>query len=219
MSKSYKKMYYIEGKIFKESTNKKAYNFAKKYAKDNGLDEDKIYEISNTSEQAFLEYLIDEQKDKRIVGFSTHEKIELVEKFENYNHEEMPSLTMEVSFTFISSGNYKKHYVKVVDSVYELDKHFIDLKILFDYLFVEGAYLEVYYLDDEGNWKKWNIKDKDLFIKERKEQHKKKLAQMRAIRGRQTYDRLLRLRSEGKATERQLQKLYELEKVYGGKNG
>lgn len=210
MSNYIKKFYYINGKVFDETTSQKSLAFAKKYAKDNNLDESQIYTLVNKSELAYLYELLEGQEVSNIVS---NRKVELVKGFENYNGDTIPPLEINVSFIF--QKNDKKQYVKIIDSVYELNKQFINEKILFDCLFVDNNYLQVYYLDDD-KWVEWKIQDIAPFVKEKKEQHKRLLAQKRAIRDRQKFDRLLKLRSEGKITERQTKELYRLEKVFGG---
>lgn len=210
MSNYIKKFYYINGEVFDETTSQKSLAFAKKYAKDNNLDESQIYTLVNKSELAYLKELLKREDVSYIVS---NRKVELVKGFENYNGDTIPPLEINVSFIF--QKNDKKQYVKIIDSVYELNKQFINEKILFDCLFVDNNYLQVYYLDDD-KWVEWKIQDIAPFVKEKKEQHKRLLAQKRAIRDRQKFDRLLKLRSEGKITERQTKELYRLEKVFGG---
>ena len=219
MSKAFHKFYWVRGTIFENSKNKvNAKGKAIRYCRENGIDESEIYELSNKSELAYLEYLKSDSKYQNIVS---NQKVVLVNEFENYNHDKIPPLEINVSFIYSLVAGYVRQtqYVKVIDSVYELNKQFINEKILFDCLYANNGYLQVLYLDQEGNWKEWKMGDKTLAIQERKAQHKKMLTQKKAIRDRQKYDRLLKLRSEGKITERQTKELYRLEKVFGGSNG
>ena len=213
MSKNYQKIYYINGKTFKEAQNKKAYNFAKKYAEENGLDKNKIYELSNNSELAYLQELL---RREDIYEIKSHEEVCLVGEFRNSNDDVIPNYMFQISFSYREKATNKAHIVYIADSVYSLTKNLVLSKTLYDYSRKEqGYYLEIYYLEDD-KWVEWKIQDIAPFVKEKKEQHKKLLAQKRAIRDRQKYDRLLRLRSEGKITERQSKELYRLEKVFGG---
>lgn len=216
MSKAYYRFYWVRGTTFENSENRvNAKGKAIRYCRENGIDESEIYELSNKSELAYLEHLKSDSKYQNIVS---NKKVELVREFTNYNHDEIPPLEINVSFIYSLVAGYvnQKQYVKVVDSVYDLTKQFINEKKLFDYLFEKNNYLQVLYLDQEGNWKEWKIGDKTLGVDERKANHKKMLTQKKVIRDRQKYDRLLQLRQEGKASERQLQELYRLEKVFGG---
>ena len=216
MSSNYQKIYYIQGEIFREKTNKKALAFAKHYAKEHGYDEKDIYELSNNAEIIYLTQLLEKQEKGYVENIFTNKRIAVLSSFENYDNEDIPELAFEISCIYQEKGGGHRHYVKVVNSVYELTRELINNKILFDYVFKDTASLEIYYPDEDNKLKKWKLTDKDIFIKEAKERHKKKLAQMRAIRDRQKYDRLLKLRSEGKITERQSQELYRLEKVFRG---
>jgi len=216
MSSNYQKIYYIQGEIFREKTNKKALAFAKHYAKEHGYDEKDIYELSNNAEIVYLTQLLEKQEKGEVEAIFTSKRIAVLSGFENYDNEDIPELAFEISCIYREKGGGHRHYVKVVNSVYELTRELINSKILFDYVFKDTASLEIYYPDEDNKLKKWKLTDKDIFIKEAKERHKKKLAQMRAIRDRQKYDRLLKLRSEGKITERQSQELYRLEKVFRG---
>lgn len=214
MSKNYQKFYYINGRTFKESTNKKAYNFAKRYAEDNKLNVDDIYELSNHSELAYLEELL--RRDD-IYEIKSHEEICLIGEFKNSNGDVIPNYMFQSSFSYREKETNKAHIIYIADSVYSLNKNLILSKTLYDCTRADvGYYLEVYYLDDE-KWVEWKIQDIAPYVKERQEQHKRTLNQRKAIRDRQKFDRLLKLRSEGKITERQTKELYRLEKIFGGK--
>lgn len=211
-----KKIYYVKGKVFNENTSNKSLAFARHYAKENNIDFKEIYELSNESEVKYLETLLERVNIKDIL---VNQKVELIKEFKNNNKDTIPPLTINVSFIFRIEGGYasQKYYVKVIDSVYDLTKQFINEKILFDCLYVNEGYLQVMYLDKDGTWKEWKIGNIELSIQEKKERHKKYLAQKKVIRDRQKLDRLIRLRSNGTITENQSKELYRLEKIFGGK--
>ena len=211
MSNYIKKFYYINGEVFDETTSQKSLAFAKKYAKDNNLNESQIYTLVNKSELAYLKELL---KREDVSEIETHKNCLTIFQFTNANGDTMPTLDIQCSFKYKENGNFQ--FVAVIDSVYELTKLFVLQKTLVDFYGKDnGWYLKVLYLEN-GEWQEWKIQDIAPFVKEKKEQHKRLLAQKRAIRDRQKYDRLLRLRKEGKITEKQSQELYRLEKVFGG---
>lgn len=213
MAKRYQKFYYIKGEVYKESNARKSYAFAKHYAEENGYSLDDIYELHNDSELEFLKRLLLLIRD--VAGVKTHEQIELIKSFYNNIGYSIPSCKLDVSFTFYTETRH--HYVIVVDSVYELTRELILTKTLFDYLGKDkGCYLEVYYLDKE-EFNEWQIGDNTHFINAREENHKKLLAQRRAIRDREKYERLLHAREKGTISDGQRRELYRLEKVFGGK--
>lgn len=212
-----KKFYYVNGQIFENSENRaNAKGKALRYCKENNIDKNEIYELSNNSELAYLQDLL---KRDDIMCIKSHDHFELVEAKENANGDQNPPYVLPISFSFRYKSTAKPHYVAIINSVYELTKDFINSKILFDYLNHPIYYLQVLYLDSDGLWKEWHIGDLTLSIQEKKERQKKYNAQMKAIRDRQKYDRLLKMRSLGTITERQSKELYRLEKVFGGSNG
>ena len=213
MSKAFNKFYWVRGTIFENSENKvNAKGKAIRYCRENGIDESEIYGLSNKSELAYLETLMNREDVSEI---KSHNNALTIFKFTNANNDEIPQLDIQCSFIY--KKGEQLHLVSIVDSVYELTKLFIIQKIIIDYYGKEnGIYLQVLYLDQVGNWKEWKIGDKSLAIEERKANHKKMLTQKKAIRDRQKYDRLLKLREQGKISEKQSQELYRLQKVFGG---
>lgn len=213
-----KKFYWVKGQIFENSENRaNGKGKAIAYCRENGIDESEIFELSNNSELAYFEELL---KRDDIYEIKSHEKVALIGFFTNDNGDNFPPYQFETSFTYKERGTNKTHIVYILNSVYRLTKEFLLSKTLYDYSRKgSGFYLEVYYLDDEGLWKEWKVGDNEIFAQFRKEQRKRYATQKKAIRDRQKYDRLLRLRSIGTITERQSKELYRLEKVFGGNNG
>jgi len=213
--KKFRKFYFVRGMVFEECNPRKSYIYAKHYADLKGYSEKEIYELRNDSELNFLKELL--KRGEEIEHLSTHKQVKLIKQFTNSAGIDIQDYVFDISFFFFDRGTCEIRSVLVVDSVYELNRELKLNKTLFDYLGKEsGQRLEVYYYQN-GVLKEWQIGDNDYFIQERKEQHKKFLAQRRAIRDSQKYDRLLKLRREGKITERQSKELYRLEKVFGGK--
>lgn len=209
-----KKIYYVKGKVFNEENTQKSLAFARHYAKENGIDFKDIYELSNETEVKYLEMLLSR---KDVYEIKSHEKVALIGFFKNSNNDNYPATEFETSFTYKDKLTNKVHIIFVADSVYDLNKSFILAKSIYDFTRKDsGVYLETYYLQD-NEWKEWKIGNIELSIQEKKERHKKYLAQKKVIRDRQKYDRLIRLRSNGTITENQSKELYRLEKVFGGK--
>lgn len=220
MSKEYKKFYYIRGNIFENSGSRmNGKGKALRYCKDNGIDESEIYELSNQSEYEFFKTLLEKEQRNEIHSLKSHEKVALIGFFTNDNGEQYAPYEFETSFIYRDSGTNQVNVIYVAENVYDLTRELILCKTLYDYTRKgSGLYLKVYYQDKDNEFKEWHIGDKETFIQEAKERHKKMLVQKRAIRDRQKFDRLLRLRDEGKITDTQRQELYRLEKVFGGKD-
>ena len=210
--------YYVRGQEF-HNENYKPLGKPKAihYCRVNGISEDEIYELSNNVEREFLEALL---KRDDIYEIKSHEEVCLVGQFVNSSGETIPNYMFQTSFTYREEETNKVHFIFVANNQYKITKELALAKTLFD---KELAYcdccLEVYYQDENKNFKEWHIGDNAVFIQARKEERKQRLAQKKEIRDRQRFDRLLKLRSEGKITETQTQELYKLEKVYGGNNG
>ena len=188
---------------------------ARAYCKANGIDGSEIYTLSNESEQKFLEELL---KRDDIYEIKSHEKVCLMAQFVNSNDDVIPSFMFQTSFTYRDKVSNKPHVVYVANNVYSLTKELVLSKTLYDREhFASGCYLEVYLYDIKTNtFNEWKIGSRETFKEVQKYEHQTIVAQKKAIRDRQKYDRLLQLRDEGKITERQSQMLYRLEKVFGG---
>ena len=216
MSKAFHRFYWVNGTIFENSDNKvNAKGKAIRYCKENDIKQSEIYELSNESELAYLKILINRTD---VSSIKSHEKVQLIGGFLNSNNDMIQPFNFETSFFYLENKGDQKisHFVSIIESVYDLNKAFLVAKTLFDLNNKnQQIYLEVYYLDN-GEWKEWKMGDSTLAQKDQKEQYKKMLTQKKAIRDRQKYDRLLKLRQEGKASERQLQELYRLQNVFGG---
>lgn len=216
----YKDFYYVNGSIFKHSESKlNGKAKAIHYCREKGIDESEIYELSSENEQRCLETLLELKNHGAIYGLKTHETIKLIDEFVNSNGEKIPAFEFKVSFTYQDSKTH--YYVYVVETLYKLSREIVLAKTLFDYKNKHSNYpdgcLRVVYYDTEKKIHEWHIGDNQAFIQERKEQYKKIKNQKRAIRDNQKYDRLLKLRKEGKITEAQTKELYRLEKVFGGR--
>ena len=210
------KFYYVRGQIFENSNNRyNAKGKALRYCKENNINDNEIYELSNDSELAYLKKLL---SDKNVVDIKSHIAINLVDEFTNANKDLIPCYKQTIGFSYKELVEDKTHFVSIIHSAYDITKDFILAKTTIDYYFKNvGYYLEVYYLDN-GEWKEWKIGNIELFAKEKKERKQKALAQKKVIRDMEKYDRLLKAREQGKITERQSQELYRLEKVFGSKN-
>lgn len=208
---AYNKFYFVGGKVFKEKSSVQSLIYARHFAKENGIKEQDIYELHNDTELAYLRHIL-EQGARNILTHINHTHIG---DFTNRYGELIPKLTFDLTFEFNDMQNYH-HWVMIAHTPYDLNKELIFNKTLFDYCHQEYYSMEVYYLKN-NEWVEWHIGDKTEYIEMRKENHKRLLAQKRVIRDRQKYDRLMKLRSEGKITDKQTKELYRLDKVFGGK--
>lgn len=212
--KQYRKFYYIKDKVYEESNSRKSYAYAKHYAEEQGFDKNEIYELHNDNELKFLKALLSRDD---VYEIKSHEQVCLVGEFTNSNGDVIPNYMLDVSFTYVDKLTNKGHVVIVVDSVYKLTRELRLCKTLYDLdRKDDGCCLEVYFYEDD-ELKEWKIGDYDHFINEKKEQHKKFLAQRRVLRDREKFDRLLKMRERGTITDAQRKELYRLEKVFGGK--
>lgn len=212
--KKYRKFYYVRGKVYEESNTRKSLVFANHYAEEQGFDKSEIYELRNDNELKFLKALLSRDD---VYEIKSHEQVCLVGEFNNSNGDVIPKYMLDVSFTYVDKVTNKGHVVVVVDSVYKLNRELKLSKTLYDLDRKDsGCYLEVYFYEND-KLVEWKIGDNDHFINERKEQHKKFLAQRRVLRDREKFDRLLKMREKGTITDAQRKELYRLEKVFGGK--
>ena len=212
MIRPYQQFYWVKGQAF-ENTNNRMNGMGKavNYCKENGIDTSEIYTLNNNSELAFLQDLLNRDD---IVELNCHKPVDLLKEFTNYNNEKLPTISIVPSFDYVIDKEPYRHYVKVINTPKELTREFLILKRLFDFNSREFGYLEIYYLDDDGLWREWTYGDNSLFINQRKKDHKQTLFEKKKLRDMQKFDRLLKLREQGKITERQLQELYRLEKVF-----
>ena len=212
--------HFIRGQLFYNDYPKwNGLSKAKKYCHDNNIDESEIYALSNDSEEAYLYDLLARQERGEVYEIKSHEQVCLVGEFKNSNNDVIPNFLFQTSFTYRDSKTNKPHIVYISPSIY-IKRELILEKTLYDREhWLADCYLEVYYLDESHTFKEWKISDKEAIKELKKKEHQRLLAQKRAIRDRQKFDRLLKLRAEGKITERQTKELYRLEKAYGGNNG
>jgi len=214
------KYYQIREKIFDNTALKfKGKKEAVKYCKANNIDESEIYLLSSNGELEYLNRLLLKQEDNEIYEIKSHEKVCLVGEFKNAKGDVLPNYMFETSFTYRDRGSNKPHIVKIVDSIYELNKKLILEKTLYDREhWLADCYLEVLVFNSgDKSFKEWKIGDSEIGIMHEQQLRKERLKQRQFIRQQEKFDRLLKLRDEGKITERQRQELYRLEKVYGGK--
>ena len=215
-----KNFYVVDDQVFKSDENKNnAKGKAIKYCRANGIAQTSILKLSNDSELEYYYYLKECERQGEIYQINSNCEVCLIGAFVNARGEQIPSLMCKVSFTYVDKKTNKPHIVYVAESIYNLNKNLMLIKTLYDLTRNDiGLSLEVYYIDENGAIVDWKIGDKDVYIKSRKNQHQKRLIQQKAIRDRQKFDRLLKLRSDGKITENQRKELYRLEKVFGGKS-
>ena len=216
---SKRKVYhYVRGEVFENDYPKwNALAKARRYCNENAIDISEIYAVSSEGEIEYLERLLIKQEDGEIYDLKSHEQVCLIGEFKNANGDKIPNYLFQTSFTYRDKLSNKAHIVYIVQSPYEITREIRLSKMLYDYNRRDmGCYLEILMFNDDLSFSEWKF-DSNEAIKELKEkEHKKLLAQKREIREQQKYDRLLKLRSEGKITERQTKELYRLEKVLRG---
>ena len=207
----YQSFYLIRNVIIeKENIKDNAYLRSLKYCKDNGIDRSEIVELFNDNELAFYRCLI--AKGYQV---KTHVKTELFKSFKNFIGDEIPSITIDIPFVYIDE-NGDTNYAFLISSLYDIDNNLILVKKLFDKEHRDDNYLRLVWLNNKGEYIDWKLGDYTMIAKEfRTNEHKIILAKQRAIRERQKYDRLLKLRSDGKITDNQRKELYKLEAIYG----
>ena len=203
--------YLIRGMIFEKTTTKNnAYYRALNYCKKEGIDVSEIVEIYNDDELAYYKYLVEKGYQVK-----THTKMVLCEAFTNYNGDEIPSITLDIPFTYIDE-NGKTNYVFLIRVLYEIDNRLLLLKKIFDREHKDDNYLKMVWLNVKGEYIEWKIGHyADIKKDFQSQEHMFVLAKHKAIRERQKYDRLLKLRIEGKITDNQKKELYRLEAIYG----
>ena len=216
MTKPYFVFYYVNGEIFKNTDNKfNGLEKAKRYCKDNNIQESEIKSFANESELRYYKKVCYTEDYKHL---ETRPKITLIKEFNNFNGDNIPSLTFEPSFAY-QDKDLHWHYIVIPKSIFEIDKELINTKILFDYLNKECSYLEVFLENPHGVFEEWKCDLLDFFKQAKKEIAKVKKGNLKELNESLKYDRLLRLRNEGKITKTQSKELYKLEKKWGGNNG
>jgi len=210
--------HYVRGQLFYNDYPKwNGRRKAEQYCEENGIDKKEIYSLFNDSELKCLKTLLEMREAGLIKNINTHQGITLINRFTNKYGHEIPPYTFVASFTYQSVETNEKHTILIPSNVYEITREVILTKTLFDYLNVDCQALEIYLYDEETNsFNEWKIGDKEEIKKIKKQEHKQLLAQKRIIRDRQKFDRLLKLRDEGKITEKQTKEMYRLEKLFRG---
>lgn len=209
------KRFYVVREAMFENVNKQsnAYFRALAYCKSRGIDEKEIIELHNDSEYAYYKRLVALYGAENV---GTHSKFEVMKGFENAVGESIQPLRIDVPFIYYDDKG-KLNYEYLVTNPSELNTKLIYSKILLDKFWLEyGGYLKIVYLNDKNEYVEWKIGDyKEITSSFKNAQHKKVLAEHRAIREQQRYDRLLKLRSEGRISQNQTLELYRLEEIYG----
>ena len=210
--------HYVRGIVFENDYPKwNALTKARRYCKDKGISLDEIYAVSSESEIKYLERLLIKQEDGEIFELKTHEQVCLVGEFTNANGDKIPNFMFQTSFTYRDKLSNKPHVVYVVDSPYEITREIRLSKTLYDREHcINDCYLEILIMNSDLSFSVWKFESNEAIKELKEKEHKRLLAQKREIREQQKYDRLLKLRDEGKITERQSQELYRLEKIIRG---
>ena len=207
-----KRIYLVRDCIFHDGNNTyKGKPSAIAYCKKNGIDPDEIVELYNDSELVYYRHLQEKIKRGDIISVKTHQKKIAINGFTNARGENIPALVIDIPF--VIEGEGYTHYIKLITDFKSLDRYLLYEKILFDYFFKkEEGYMRIVYQDNEGVYHNYQLDDYAKLKKEfQSEAHKKMLAEHRKIRELEKFDRLKRLRDEGKITDNQRKELYRLE--------
>lgn len=202
--------YIVNGIVFESNEGKhNAKRRATAYCKKNDISEGEMLEVRNEVELKYIQQL------KNVKFLSTHEKMVVQQCFNNAVGQYIPAFVIDVPFHYVDDNGI--HYEWVIGDKKELNQKLVDSKMMFDKFYVfEKYYLKLIYLDTDGTFKEFLLTDiEELRLKFRKAEHKEMLKSLAEIRARQTYDRLLKLREEGRITQSQTKALYKLEERYG----
>lgn len=209
-------LYIIDDLVFENSVGKhNAKSNAVHYCKKNGINPDRIVSVKNEVELAYYRLLKERLARGEITQLDLNMYATLIQSFYNANREFIAPMLTTIPFVFTDKEG-KRHYQKVVGCIKDLDCKLVDTKYLFDlHHAVEKKYLELIYLDDDGSFKTWTIDELEVLrSKYRVKKHKEALEKLRKVRDLQKFDRLKRLREEGKITDNQRKELYRLEELY-----
>ena len=212
------KIYVVRDQVFDDSaTNYTAKFMAKKYAKENDIRSEEIIELNNETQLAYYQLLCEKKSQGDITCLKVNSYYVLQDAYLNQVGDTISPLIVSVPFAYVDFDNHN-HYELVVASIYDIDNSLVMTKLLLDKFLKElGGYLKLLYIDSDGTFKEWKLNDiVQVRIKLVKAEHKKMLAEQRKVRQLQQYDRLLRLRAEGKITEAQSKELYRLDEIYKG---
>jgi len=210
-----KRIYLVRENIFHDEGNVyKGKPSAIAYCKKNGISQDEIVELYNDSELVYYRLLQEKVAKGEIKSVRTHQKKIITNGFTNARGENIPAMVVDIPFEIVGDGYV--HYINLVTDFKSLTRHLLTEKILFDYFYKkEEGYIRIVYQGNDGKYKDYRLEDYGKLKAEfQSEEHKRLLEQHRAVRERQKYDRLLKLREEGKITDNQRKELYRLEELY-----
>lgn len=181
------------------------------HCKKNKIDTSEIIELYSETELEYYKLL----KDRDVKSLSIHQPMLVQKGFNNANEDFIPPVMVDVPFRYIDDKGI--HYDWVVGKAYELDTRLVNSKFYFDkYYLTSDKYLRLIYKDTDGQFKEFTISEtNDIRRKYQIKMHKEMLRERKALRDRQVYDRLMKLRNEGLITESQTKELYRLEELYG----
>ena len=212
----FNKYYIVEGNIFESGEGRRnAKSRALSYCKKHHIDYENIIEINNDTELAYYKYLCEKKSRGEIISIKTHQLEVLINGFHNCNGVFIAPMMTSIPFEYVDADG-KEHYDWVVGTVIELKHYVVDSKYLFDLYNVQNnKCLTLFYLDDDGSFKEWEITEiENVRKKFRQKAHKEMLDKLFRVRELEKYDRLKKLRQEGKITENQRKELYKMEVLY-----
>ena len=206
-----KRIYLVRDCIFHDEDNSyKGKPSAIAYCKKYGIDPEEIVELYNDSELIYYRHLQKKVEHGDIYSVKTHQKKIIINGFTNARGENIPALVVDIPF--VVEGEGYTHYINLVTDFKSLNRYLLTDKVLFDYFFKkEQGYIRIVYEDSNG----YHDFSLDSYKKLKKEfqgeAHKRLLEQHRRVRELEKFDRLKRLRDEGKITDNQRKELYTLE--------
>lgn len=214
----YNKYYIVEGNIFEAGEGRhNAKSRALSYCKKHHIDYETIVEIYNDTELAYYKYLCEKKSRGEILSIKTHQLETLVNGFHNCNGVFIAPMMTSIPFVYTDADG-KEHYDWVVGTVIELKHHVVDSKYLFDlYNIQKNKCLTLLYLDNDGSFIEWQMDEiENVRKKFRQKEHKEMLKKLQVVRDLEKYDRLKKMRDEGKITDNQRKELYRLEELLNG---
>lgn len=209
-------LYIVNDLVFENEEGKhNAKSRASWFCKKHGISTNTIMRVNDEVELAYYQLLRDKENRGELSRLETHSQTILVQSFYNANKEFMTAVLDTIPFVFTDSKGVR-HYQYLVSCLKDLNAQLIARKYMFDMRhLVDKNYLELIYLDNDGSFKEWKLDEIETLRKMyRQKIHKEMLEKIKKIREKQKYDRLLKLREEGKITDNQRKELYRLEGIY-----
>lgn len=205
-------LYLINDLVFRNDEHKyngKARAIA--YCKRHNLDEREIITLKNDTELTFYQYLKERVPDGKVL---VHIPYVVQDTFRNFVGDVIPPTIVDVPFVY-TDINHKLNCELIIEDIKDVDMKLIYGKIMFDKQFADTTYLRLLVTNEQGEFVEWKLDDIPTLRKKFTAEYRKKIFEKhQLIRDKQTYDRLLSLREEGRITVNQSKELYRLENLF-----